>query len=259
MEDLFDSSEEIRFVDINNIKLVPRIEPMCGYNEDISMNGEDLTSFLKLTSLIPEKTLKINEKQRRKSRPSKANSSEGLPRSPSKISILFKRNSSPSLPEIVKLSTLSNSSTVANSPLKLKNVNINPKRERLVKFLTYEGAMDSFRLFLRREYSEENIFFLMDMETYKNFSPHTQERLSHANYMMKEYISDDAPKQINISQPCRTALENDIKRGIEKMDDKLFLKSQKELATLLECDSYLRYLVSEEYQEYLSQYPHAQS
>nr|XP_004659568.2 regulator of G-protein signaling 1 [Jaculus jaculus] len=113
--------------------------------------------------------------------------------------------------------------------------------QSLEKLLATQTGQDVFGNFLRSEFSEENIEFWLACEDYKK----TDSGLLHckAEKIYKAFVHSDAMKQINIDFHTRESTAKKIKSPTLTSFD----EAQKIIYTLMEKDSYPRFLKSDIY------------
>ncbi|XP_008051292.1 regulator of G-protein signaling 1 [Carlito syrichta] len=114
--------------------------------------------------------------------------------------------------------------------------------QSLEKLLANQTGQDVFGNFLKSEFSEENIEFWLACEDYKK----TESDLLHykAEKIYKVFVHSDAAKQINIDFHTR---ESTAKKIQEAPTPTCFDEVQKIIYTLMEKDSYPRFLKSDIY------------
>uniref|UniRef100_A0AAV2KSS9 RGS domain-containing protein n=1 Tax=Knipowitschia caucasica TaxID=637954 RepID=A0AAV2KSS9_KNICA len=100
-----------------------------------------------------------------------------------------------------------------------------------------------FEEYLRSEYSEENLLFYLDCETFRSL-PSESDRKMAARKIYREYVAVGAPLQINIT--CETREEIRISLSNPKPD--CFSRAQKIVHSLMQHDSYPRFIKSQVYQ-----------
>ncbi|KAM4642677.1 regulator of G-protein signaling 2 [Discoglossus pictus] len=102
----------------------------------------------------------------------------------------------------------------------------------------------AFRAFLKSEFSEENIEFWLACEDFKKTkSPHKLP--AKAKKIYDEFIEKEAPKEINIDFQTR----DNITHTLQEPSRTCFGAAQKRVYSLMENNSYPRFLQSEFYQE----------
>ncbi|XP_058557809.1 regulator of G-protein signaling 1 isoform X1 [Neofelis nebulosa] len=113
--------------------------------------------------------------------------------------------------------------------------------QSLEKLLANQIGQDVFGSFLKSEFSEENIEFWLACEDYKK----TESDLLHckAEKIYKAFVHSDAAKQINIDFRTRESTAKKIKAPTPTCFD----EAQKIIYTLMEKDSYPRFLKSNIY------------
>ncbi|XP_021098583.1 regulator of G-protein signaling 1 isoform X2 [Heterocephalus glaber] len=113
--------------------------------------------------------------------------------------------------------------------------------QSLEKLLSSQTGQDVFGNFLKSEFSEENIEFWLACEDYKK----TESNLLHskAEKIYKAFVHPDAAKQINIDFHTRESTAKKIKSPTPTCFD----EAQKIIYTLMEKDSYPRFLKSDIY------------
>ncbi|XP_017354129.1 regulator of G-protein signaling 1 [Cebus imitator] len=118
--------------------------------------------------------------------------------------------------------------------------------QSLEKLLANQTGQDVFGSFLKSEFSEENIEFWLACEDYKK----TESDLLHckAEKIYKAFVHSDAAKQINIDFRTRESTAKKIKAPTPTCFD----EAQKVIYTLMEKDSYPRFLKSDIYKNLLN-------
>ncbi|XP_033863112.1 regulator of G-protein signaling 5-like [Acipenser ruthenus] len=117
-------------------------------------------------------------------------------------------------------------------------------RETFDKLLTNKHGLAAFRAFLKSEFSEENIEFWLACEDYKN-TKSSAKLSSKAKNIYEEYFENDAPKEVNIDHETRKITKNNLLHPSLSCFD----LAQNKIYTLMEKDSYSRFLKSSTYQE----------
>ncbi|EDL39503.1 regulator of G-protein signaling 1 [Mus musculus] len=113
--------------------------------------------------------------------------------------------------------------------------------QSLEKLLANQTGQNVFGRFLKSEFSEENIEFWLACEDYKK----TETDLLHnkAENIYKAFVHSDAVKQINIDFHTRESTAKKIKTPTPTSFD----EAQKVIYSLMEKDSYPRFLKSNIY------------
>ncbi|KAH9405492.1 Regulator of G-protein signaling 3 [Tyrophagus putrescentiae] len=103
-----------------------------------------------------------------------------------------------------------------------------------------------FRAFLSREYSEENIEFWIACEEYRKAR---SSKLHHkARKIFDRFLAVCAPKEVNLDPQLRA----DILQMLSTPHKTTFDEAQRRIQSLLESDSYLRFLTSDIYTQLLN-------
>uniref|UniRef100_A0A3Q0RUB2 Regulator of G protein signaling 4 n=1 Tax=Amphilophus citrinellus TaxID=61819 RepID=A0A3Q0RUB2_AMPCI len=95
-----------------------------------------------------------------------------------------------------------------------------------------------FTSFLKSEFSEENMDFWTACEDYKKTAP--SKLANRAKQIYQKYIGADAPNEVNLDAATR---EN-TRQNVENACPSCFDEAQKMIYTLMEKDSYRRFLKS---------------
>ncbi|XP_072297292.1 regulator of G-protein signaling 18 [Eucyclogobius newberryi] len=103
-------------------------------------------------------------------------------------------------------------------------------------------GVEVFSQFLKSEFSEENIEFWLACEDYKTVDSETK-LLSKAKYIFTVFIESDAPKEVNIDHSTKMAIEQSISQPTMSCFD----AAQKKVYSLMQKDSYPRFLHSDIY------------
>ncbi|XP_069792396.1 regulator of G-protein signaling 4-like isoform X2 [Narcine bancroftii] len=120
--------------------------------------------------------------------------------------------------------------------------------ESLQRLVIHKNGLVIFAEFLRTEYSEENIKFWLECEAYRKDK--TSAKLAFkARKIFDEYIAVDAPKEVNLEAQIREK----VKKNILEPTSSCFDEAQSKIYTLMEKDSYPRFLKSKMYLDLLSQ------
>ncbi|KAI4883351.1 hypothetical protein NFI96_011204 [Prochilodus magdalenae] len=95
-----------------------------------------------------------------------------------------------------------------------------------------------FTGFLKSEFSQENIEFWEACEDFKRLPAKQME--AKAKQIFELYISVDSPKEVNLDSATR----EETRRNLDKCDTTCFDEAQNKVFTLMENDSYRRFLRS---------------
>ncbi|XP_060774341.1 regulator of G-protein signaling 4 [Neoarius graeffei] len=96
----------------------------------------------------------------------------------------------------------------------------------------------AFSAFLKSEFSQENIEFWVACEDFKR-TPALQMQ-AKAKQIFKQYVDVDSPNEVNLDSATR----EETRRNLEKCDVTCFDEAQSKIFTLMEKDSYRRFLKS---------------
>ncbi|XP_069792399.1 regulator of G-protein signaling 8-like isoform X2 [Narcine bancroftii] len=114
--------------------------------------------------------------------------------------------------------------------------------------LDHKYGLAAFRAFLRSEYSDENIEFWLACEDYKKTKSPTK-MASKARKIYSEFIDVQAPREVNIDFQTREL----TRKNLLEPDHACFNDAQKRVYSLMERDSYPRFLRSKIYLDVLNQ------
>ncbi|XP_055993754.1 regulator of G-protein signaling 5 [Sorex fumeus] len=119
-------------------------------------------------------------------------------------------------------------------------------RDSLDKILQNSYGLESFRSFLKSEFSEENLEFWLACEDYKR--TRAPGRLAQkAQRIYEDFIRAEAPQEVNIDHFTKgLTLQNLAAPSLNSFD-----VAQKRVRALMEKDSLPRFVRSEFYQELL--------
>ncbi|XP_029938409.1 regulator of G-protein signaling 8 [Salarias fasciatus] len=113
--------------------------------------------------------------------------------------------------------------------------------------LSHKYGLAAFRTFLKTEFSDENIEFWMACEDYKKIKSSTK-LVSKANKIFKEFIDVQAPREINIDYRTREK----TKQSLADPTPTSLNEAQAKIYSLMEKDSYPRFLRSKMYQDIIN-------
>ncbi|XP_048844315.1 regulator of G-protein signaling 16-like [Brienomyrus brachyistius] len=117
-------------------------------------------------------------------------------------------------------------------------------RESFDKLLSSKNGLAAFQAFLVTEFSEENIAFYLACEDYKS-TKSSAKLPEKAKKIFEEFIENDAPREVNIDHETRDI----TKKNLEQPTLSCFSLAQDKIYTLMEKDSYPRFLKSAAYQQ----------
>uniref|UniRef100_A0A8C5I6E2 Regulator of G-protein signaling 20-like n=3 Tax=Gouania willdenowi TaxID=441366 RepID=A0A8C5I6E2_GOUWI len=115
------------------------------------------------------------------------------------------------------------------------------------KLMCCPAGRNSFRLFLRTEFSEENMLFWLACE---EFSKETNKSSveEKARTIYENYISILSPKEVSLDSRVRES----INRNMQEPNSHTFDDAQLQIYTLMQRDSYPRYMNSQDYKNLLN-------
>lgn len=116
--------------------------------------------------------------------------------------------------------------------------------EAFDELLASKYGLAAFRAFLKSEFCEENIEFWLACEDFKK-TKSPQKLSSKAKKIYTDFIEKEAPKEINIDFQTKTL----IAQNIQDATSGCFATAQKRVYSLMENNSYPRFLESAFYQD----------
>ncbi|XP_078075463.1 regulator of G-protein signaling 4-like [Mustelus asterias] len=131
---------------------------------------------------------------------------------------------------------------------RLKNEEVKKWGESLLQLISHKHGLVAFTEFLQSEYSEENIRFWLACEEYRKCKSPAK-LASKAKKIFNEYIAVEAPREVNLESEIR---ENTRKNILEPTSS-CFDEAQSKIQTLMQKDSYPRFLKSKIYLDLLNQ------
>ncbi|XP_012707843.2 regulator of G-protein signaling 2 [Fundulus heteroclitus] len=121
---------------------------------------------------------------------------------------------------------------------------VNQWAQSLDKLLSHKYGKAAFCIFLKSEFCEENIEFWTACEDFKTLTS-PKDLVSKANTIYEEFIRSEAPKEINLDFNTKNAIEQSLNAPTATS----FLAAQKKVYSLMENNSYPRFIHSELYKE----------
>ncbi|KAI7807419.1 regulator of G-protein signaling 5a [Triplophysa rosa] len=115
-------------------------------------------------------------------------------------------------------------------------------RESLDKVLSNSYGLATFKSFLRSEFSDENIEF---WEACEDLKKTPLKMASKAKKIYEDFIQTGGPKEVNIDHFTKDV----TLRNLVDLSPATFELAQSRIYTLMEKDSFGRFLRSEQYQE----------
>lgn len=149
-----------------------------------------------------------------------------------RIGLLLKTNTSQSVSHLMK-----------NKTHRPTADDVNLWAQSLDTLLSHKYGKTAFCVFLKSEFSEENIEFWMACEDFKNTSH--KELVSKANSIYEEFIKSEAPKEINLDFHTKNA----IMQSLHEPTPTCFLAAQRKVYSLMENNSYPRFIHSDLYRD----------
>ncbi|XP_036425461.1 regulator of G-protein signaling 8 [Colossoma macropomum] len=131
--------------------------------------------------------------------------------------------------------------------LKLSTDEVTKWADSFDALLSHKYGLAAFRAFLKTEFSDENIEFWLACEDYKKIKSPAK-LVSKANKIYKEFIDVQAPKEVNIDFRTR----EETKQKLLEPTSSSLNEIQAKVYSLMEKDSYPRFLRSKIYQELLN-------
>uniref|UniRef100_A0A7M4F825 Regulator of G-protein signaling 16 n=1 Tax=Crocodylus porosus TaxID=8502 RepID=A0A7M4F825_CROPO len=110
------------------------------------------------------------------------------------------------------------------------------------------NGLSAFYTFLKTEFSEENLEFWLACEDYKKTRSKSK-LVSKANRIFEEFIQNEAPREVNIDHETREL----TRKNLTGATSACFDEAQAKTRTLMEKDSYPRFLKSTSYRKMTEQ------
>ncbi|XP_036200304.1 regulator of G-protein signaling 16 isoform X3 [Myotis myotis] len=121
-------------------------------------------------------------------------------------------------------------------------------RESFDLLLSSKNGVAAFHAFLKTEFSQENLEFWLACEEFKKIRSATK-LASRAHRIFEEFICSEAPKEVNIDHETRELTRTNLQAATATCFD----VAQGKTRTLMEKDSYPRFLKSPAYQDLAAQ------
>ncbi|EGW08713.1 regulator of G-protein signaling 16 [Cricetulus griseus] len=121
-------------------------------------------------------------------------------------------------------------------------------RESFDLLLSSKNGVAAFHAFLKTEFSEENLEFWLACEEFKKIRS-TTKLATRAHRIFDEYIRSEAPKEVNIDHETRELTRTNLQAATASC----FNEAQEKTRTLMEKDSYPRFLKSPAYRDLAAQ------
>ncbi|XP_077390277.1 regulator of G-protein signaling 2-like [Festucalex cinctus] len=152
-----------------------------------------------------------------------------------KIGLLLKTNSAHSRPHLGK-----------NKKQRPTVEDVTQWAQSLDNLLGHKYGKMAFCIFLKTEFCEENMEFWNACEDLRTLSSR-QEVTSKANSIYEEFIKNEAPKEVNLDFYTK----NKITQSLNEPNVANFLAAQQKVFSLMENNSYPRFIHSDLYKELL--------
>uniref|UniRef100_A0A1A8EV26 RGS domain-containing protein n=1 Tax=Nothobranchius korthausae TaxID=1143690 RepID=A0A1A8EV26_9TELE len=154
----------------------------------------------------------------------------------------------PPSPQTLRKQLLKDETTL-HTMLLLLNGEVLKWAESLEALLTNQYGLAMFRHFLKSEFSEENLDFWLAVERYKNTRPFSK-MAARAETIYNEFISANGVRQVNVDSFVRESTNQSLQFGVSPTS---FQQAQDQIFTLMESDSYQRFLRSRLYTQLANQ------
>lgn len=150
-----------------------------------------------------------------------------------RIRCLLKRNSSLSILHLTE-----------NRSYRPTADDVNQWAQSLDTLLSHKYGKAAFCIYLKSEFCEENIEFWTACEDFRTNTSH-KELVSKANSIYEQFIKNEAPKEINLDFYTKNA----IVQSLHEPTATSFLAAQKKVYSLMQNNSYPRFINSDLYKE----------
>ncbi|KAG8132827.1 hypothetical protein E2320_010655 [Naja naja] len=121
-------------------------------------------------------------------------------------------------------------------------------KESFDQLLRSRSGMAAFHGFLKTEFSEENLEFWLACEEYKKI-PSKAKLAAKANRIFEDFVQNESPREVNLDHETREA----TRRNLAGATSICFEEAQAKTYTLMEKDSYPRFLKSAYYRDLIEQ------
>ncbi|XP_061490061.1 regulator of G-protein signaling 16 [Rhineura floridana] len=121
-------------------------------------------------------------------------------------------------------------------------------KESFDHLLRSKSGVAAFHGFLKTEFSEENLEFWLACEEYKKTRSKAK-LAAKANRIFEDFVQNEAPKEVNLDHETREA----TRRNLTVANPACFEEAQAKTYTLMEKDSYPRFLKSAYYRDLAEQ------
>ncbi|XP_042320288.1 regulator of G-protein signaling 16, partial [Sceloporus undulatus] len=121
-------------------------------------------------------------------------------------------------------------------------------KESFDNLLKSKNGVAAFHGFLKTEFSEENLEFWLACEEFKRTRSKAK-LAAKANKIFEDFVQNEAPREVNLDHETREA----TRRNITVATSDCFEEAQAKTHTLMEKDSYPRFLKSDYYRDLTEQ------
>ncbi|XP_028936837.1 regulator of G-protein signaling 8 isoform X2 [Ornithorhynchus anatinus] len=135
-----------------------------------------------------------------------------------------------------------------NRALKLSTEEATRWADSFDVLLSHKYGVAAFRAFLKTEFSEENLEFWLACEEFKKTRSNTK-MVSKAHRIFEEFVDAQAPREVNIDFQTREV----TRKNMQEPSLSCFDQAQGKVHSLMEKDSYPRFLRSKLYTDLLTQ------
>lgn len=151
-----------------------------------------------------------------------------------KISFLLQKPE----PQAADQKQLKEKTTTAAAKREPNAAEVEKWKESFVHVMSSDAGRTVFTSFLRSEFSEENMDFWVACEDYKKTTP--SKLATRAKQIYQQYVEADAPNEVNLD----AVTKEETRLNMENACPSCFVEAQKMIYTLMEKDSYKRFLKS---------------
>lgn len=121
-------------------------------------------------------------------------------------------------------------------------------QEKMENLLENRYGCILFGEFLDKEYSRENLDFVLKCREYKKLFQHSKKNQKKIQKLAKEifenFLEDGAPQEVNLESTVKTATKKAFK---DELEENTFSLAQNKIEQLLDNDKYRRFLKSSTY------------
>ncbi|KAJ8357236.1 hypothetical protein SKAU_G00200300 [Synaphobranchus kaupii] len=114
----------------------------------------------------------------------------------------------------------------------------------LERLMSHTYGQAAFKIFLKSEFSEENMEFWLACEEFRKITSPAK-LASTANRIYEEFIKSESPKEINLDYRTKDS----VTQNLQQPSHSCFAGAQKKIYSLMENSSYPRFIQSELFKE----------